>query len=76
MGVIFIEHYVRTKGQLVKNRGFTLVQQMVRLFVITLSNPLLDGSFISKIKKLFQIEISFHFLIILQCEYIEKHETL
>ena len=29
-----------------------------------------------KSKKLFQTEISFHFLIIIQCNYVEKHETL
>ena len=53
-----------------------LVQQRVRLFVITLSNPLPDGSFILKVKKLYQVEISFHFLIILQMWIRRKHETL
>ena len=42
-----------------------LVQKIVRLFVITLNNPLPDGSSISKIKNIFQIEISFRSQIIL-----------
>ena len=53
-----------------------LSHQIVRLFFITLSNPLPDGSSISKIKKLFQMEIYFCSQIILYLEYVEKHETL
>ena len=49
-----------------------MVQQKVMLFVVTLSNPLPDGSSISKVKKLFQIEISFHFLIIIQMRIRRK----
>ena len=45
---------------------YFLKDKGVRLFVITLSNPLPDGSSISNIKKSFQIEISFYFLIIPQ----------
>ena len=49
----------------VKSTHNSNVQQIARLFFITLSNPLPDGSSISKIKKLFQIEISFRSQIIL-----------
>ena len=42
-----------------------LVQQIVKLFFITLSNPLPDGSSIYKIKKyIFQMEMSFRSQII------------
>ena len=49
-----------------------LFHQGVRLFVITLSNPLPDGYSISKIKKIFQIEFNFHFLIIFQMRIHRK----
>ena len=45
------------QGPASKNRIFTLVHQRVGLFVITLSNTLLDGSSILKIKNLSKINI-------------------
>ena len=77
MGVILIEHHVRTKCQLVKNRSFTLVQQRVRLFFTTLSNPLPDGSSISKIENIYFKWKSLYVLrSLLSFKYVEKHETL
>ena len=49
----------------------------MRLFVITLSNPLLDGSSMSKIKNNY---FKWKYLSVLRSflwfEYVEKHETL
>ena len=53
-----------------------IFHQRVSLFVIKLINPLPHGSSIAIIKTIFQIWISFHYQVIPQVGYVEKHETL
>ena len=50
---------------------FILVQQRVRLFVITLSNPLSDDSSMSKINKKFKQKFLSIFRSFFRCEFIE-----